>query len=940
MRSRSCPWVCGAGLLAIAAALGAQTTGQIRGRVLDPGGAGLGGVSVLVRSASGQGNRSSETSPDGAFVVPALPPGDYRLEFRREGFAPVEREARVRLDATVAVEVKLQPAVSEEVTVRGKTPPMDLRSSTTGTSYSARTIASLPVGRNYSDIVRANPGVDVDRGDRQGRSAALAIRGSTSAENVYLIDGIDTTNVIRGFQGKAIPREFIQEVEVKSGGYEAEYGRATGGIINVVTKSGGNAFHGGAFVRYFGESFRAGDKFNADDADTRPRTPGQSATDAGAELGGFVVRDRLWFFGAYNRVETETKLSNATGPSAGVEFPQKTTDNLWSGKLTWNASPGTTVVATAFADPSVVDGAILHADALIGRRDIGAADYGLRATQVFGTWGLGTLQVSRHQDRYQLKGSTPEENAIRVTDYTQPGYPTTGGLGQINGYSDYNTGRRDAAQASFEAFLGGHDVKLGGGYAVRETDSVNRFTGGQTVSKFYDEPTGLTYYQHVFLSDAFSADPVPIAVNEAKPRSLDSTVYLEDAWSPSSNVTVNAGLRWDGTHIQDFRHQTVVKLDRQWQPRVGVIWDPSRVGAWKVSGSYGRYFYDLPTNLNVREYGQQIVSQTFNFDPVDTTQADGVPGHPTALQQGGVFAEPADRNLQGTYQDEFMLGVEHAVDASFTLGLTGIYKRLGNAIEDRCDLNPADPGNMQNTCANINLGSSEKWGSGDFGWCDGYNEGGCYPAPAPATPAARRLFRGIELLARKSFGDRYWIQASYLYSSLRGNYDGAIYEEIGQTNPGSNIDFDYPAQYPHAYGNLYLDRPHQFRFDGWARTPIGLDVGLQFWVRSGVPIDKLDSAWQQHLGSTRFLIARGTAGRTPTELDANLLVSYPFTIRPVTVTPQIYVYNLLNRQTVTYQEGCYICGPYGSSTYYNVNYKKGDFRSDPRLLMLAVKADF
>src|SRR5207237_3613001 len=105
--------------------------------------------------------------------------------------------------------------------------------------------------------VRANPGVNVDRGENQGRALSLTIYGATSVENQYIIDGVNTTNVIKGFQGKAINGEFIQEVEVKTGGYQAEYGRALGGVINVITKSGGNDFHGDGFVYYDSAAWQA-----------------------------------------------------------------------------------------------------------------------------------------------------------------------------------------------------------------------------------------------------------------------------------------------------------------------------------------------------------------------------------------------------------------------------------------------------------------------------------------------------------------------------------------------------------------------------------------------------------------------------------------------------------------------------------------------------------
>ena len=143
------------------------------------------------------------------------------------------------------------------MTVTGEAPLVDVTSTTQGSNYSAQVIDKLPVGRNYADIVFTQPGVQADFGETQGRSLAISIYGSTSSENLFLIDGVNTTNVIKGFQGKDINTEFIQEVEVKTGGYQAEYGRNTGGVINVITKSGGNEFHGGVFGYYNDTGMRA-----------------------------------------------------------------------------------------------------------------------------------------------------------------------------------------------------------------------------------------------------------------------------------------------------------------------------------------------------------------------------------------------------------------------------------------------------------------------------------------------------------------------------------------------------------------------------------------------------------------------------------------------------------------------------------------------------------
>ncbi len=163
------------------------------------------------------------------------------------GMGTAAKNATVTLDSTATVNMQMQVSAKEAITVTGEAPLVDTASTTTGTNYSAKVMDKLPIGRNYASIVLSQPGVQGDSGEVQGRSLALSVYGSTSAENMFLIDGVNTTNVIKGFQGKVINTEFIQEVEVKTGGYQAEYGRNTGGVVNVITKSGGNEFHGDVF---------------------------------------------------------------------------------------------------------------------------------------------------------------------------------------------------------------------------------------------------------------------------------------------------------------------------------------------------------------------------------------------------------------------------------------------------------------------------------------------------------------------------------------------------------------------------------------------------------------------------------------------------------------------------------------------------------------------
>jgi hypothetical protein len=208
-------------LLLVPAVSLAQTTGTVEGSVTDQSNSPLPGVTVELTSPNLQGTRTAVTAADGRYRFPSIPPGAYTVTAELSGFGKVQRKATVSLDATATVNLSLSLSTSAEVTVTGEAPLVDSTSTTQGSNYSAKVIDKLPVGRNYADIVFTQPGVQADFGETQGRSLAISIYGSTSSENLFLIDGVNTTNVIKGFQGKDINSEFIQEVEVKTGATRA-----------------------------------------------------------------------------------------------------------------------------------------------------------------------------------------------------------------------------------------------------------------------------------------------------------------------------------------------------------------------------------------------------------------------------------------------------------------------------------------------------------------------------------------------------------------------------------------------------------------------------------------------------------------------------------------------------------------------------------------------
>ena len=959
-------------LLVAPVALLGQTTGTLEGSITDQSGAALPGVTVELTSERLQGDRSAVTSADGRYRFLNLIPGDYMVTATLAGFGKVQKKAAITLDAHTTANLQLNLSTTAEVTVTGEAPLIDSTSTTAGSNFSGKVIDKLPLAsRNYADIVFTQPGVQADNGETQGRSLAISIYGSTSAENSFLIDGVNTTNVIKGFQGKDINNEFVQEVEVKTSGYQAEYGRNTGGIINVITKSGGNEFHGGIFGYYNSLGLASDQKFveappfsRIGDAQSAFLTPKNTRSEGGADLGGFAWKDRVWFFVAYDRVlQTELIQPTLPSPRTGENFPETITQNKYSAKLTLNIAQSTTLQGVYFSDrqsqiQTIATPQGFNPNSYQGRIDVGGPDYGARLNQLFGSSGILTLAYGQHSDRYQTKPAG--QDVVRVTDFTpgvlDPGaYEIFGGFGNVFGPTVNNFSKRQTYTANFTGYVANHEFKAGGDYQKDVTAGATYFTGGQRLrirpcgitsnnicdssADLYTNSAGNTYpvfYQHDYYT-ASGQDLTPLRTSPFSTPTNRWSAFVQDQWRVIPTLTVNAGLRYDSEDIRNGADVTAFKLKDEWAPRVGVVWDFTGDGTSKAYASAGRFYYALPTDLNVRVFTANTSYRVFNYSQTDLIQGSDVKCSDTVntgcvprnalLQVGSLAGEPVDAGIKAAYQDEFTIGLEKAVDPTLSVGVKGTYRSLGRTVEDRCDLNPNGP--TGNSCALMNPGATgpdNPGATGQFGSCNSSNNptdpnaGICTdPGQGTSIPKAKRIFKGIELVVRKQFTNEIWAQLSYLGSSLTGNYSGAISEGSGQTDPGINADYDYADFIRHSSGRLELDRPNQGRIDAVWNAPFGLSAGLQFYVRSGVPTS-VRGLYNDFYPSELYLAQRGYGGRLPTDYEMNMSLGYNLNVGPVTITPQFYAFQLLNRQTTTSvnevfnRYGTFVTDP--SSPYY------------------------
>lgn len=927
-------------ILVIATTLAAQTTGTAAGTVTQPDGSPLPGATVEAKSPAVQGSRVATTDGNGFYRLPLLPPGEYTLTFTMEGFAPASRRnIAIALGREATIDVTMRLSQSAEITVSAEAPLLDISSTTAGETLNQRSIQSLPTGRNYSTIAQVTPGVSSDANPSANSvtgvyGSTISVYGSSGAENAFFIDGVNTTNAEYGFQGKELNFEFIQEVDVKTGGYEAEFGRSTGGIVNVITKSGGNELHGDIFGYHFNDSLQSNSKSVVSNAGT---VQGFSNRDLGLDAGGYILKDKLWFFGAYDRVRNAVDSSLTDGPAAGQLATSDSRRSLGSAKLTYNVAPNQSIFGTWLQDPRVDTGAIndanhsLNGDPLtyLGRQDFGGHDYALRYDGNFKSSWIATAQYAQHREKNSVGPASKAGDVIQYRDATNDFF-STGGFGLIQNKSF----ERKFTGGSLERYYGRHDIKGGIEYEKEIADVVKRMSGGQQVDVFPNpvDPTKPIYRHFYWTEPAANLFNAPISALIARPSHQNTTAYLQDKWT-LNNFTVDAGVRWDRQRIIDANGVTQIDMKKDYAPRLGFIWDPKGDHTQKIYASYGRYYEEIPMDLVIRSFSYERQPRIVNYSPtsnIPNPAAESDFGTPSAILGG--FTEPADPNIKNQYLTEMIIGGEREVTPSLALGAKAIYRNYGRVIEDFL-------------CANDGTYCIGNPGEGIMKQIFTLDYSTTYPAPKP-----KRTYKGVELDATKRFSNNWEAVASYIYSKLDGNYDGeyAPFTNAG-ADPNISAAYDYYDFFTNGSdlskitnnGPLSNDRRNQFKLSGVYITPFRLSIGAAGYWRSGTPITRYgySDAYSRY---EFFLTNRGAEGRTPSNYDIDVHLGYPIPLRKAQLNILLDVFSLLDTQRAVlvderwgFQES-----DNASPTPVNPNYGQAVVRTAPRSVRLGLRLSF
>jgi hypothetical protein len=891
----------------------AQTSGRIEGTVQDSNGAALPGVTLTATSSTLPGNVTAVTDGGGNFRLLSLPPGNYTVAAALEGFNNIEqRDIRVGIDRTVTLQLTMTAAFAGELTVLGDAPVVDTASATAGVSMSAETFDRIPMTRDFYAVAQVATGAATD-------ATGTTVYGSTGVENAYVIEGLNTTGAERGEEAKTLNFDFIQEVEIKTGGLPAEYGRLTGGLINAITKSGGNEFNGDLFGFYEGGDLQSDDSTRSErSVDATQIVDTDSRLEYGFDLGGYFVKDKLWFFAAYNRVDrtdatTVINFINSPGsPAPGTVVEADIEEDLYAAKLTWRINSNNNLSATLFGDPTERTGNVFNISGppstWDGTRETGSDDFVLRYDGVFGSSWVVEGLAGLHQEEDTTVG--PGKSLPHFIDTRPSGPDATSGGFTFHQDQEFE---REVFKLDVSKFLGNVELKFGADQ--EDTSSVNANWNGGAGQRIYifnnrADPNGPTVYRHRFyINDQAPGfvidDPSTWQIATplvSEPNSVSSAAYAQVSWKAMPNFTLNLGARYEKQEVNDRFGETTIELDDNWAPRIAFVWDPQANGRSKLFGSFGRYYENIPLDINIRAFGGEVQAFAYNFspDPNDITPLDeSLTGFRNSTLGG---TTPVDPDLEGQFIDEFLLGYEYEIMPNFAVGIQGTYRELGQVIEDFL-ISPTTGYFIANPGQGIGSGMT------------------FYDYETVAAPEARREFTGIELNARKRFSDGWQLYASYLWSELEGNYDGLFQASTGQLDPNINSAFDYADFLINADGKLSNDRTHTFKTSGSYTVQDGaladLTVGLSAYWRSGTP----QTAYGYSPGYQNweyYLTPRGSVGRNPSDYEMDLHVGYPLKVGEYEIQFLLDVFNLLDRQAVInydqrYNENGDACGgvPFG-----------------------------
>lgn len=709
--TRSCRWryvqlimTFTAGFLLLASSLFGQTqTGNLFGTVVDNGGEPLPGVTITVNSGGFQ--QTFVTEPNGSFRFLRLVPGNYKLTAELEGFSAYTRTVDVNLGGNAEIKVKLVPRMSETITVTAATPLVDTRESGTSSVITQQELEQLPTARDPWVMLQQTPGVLVDRvnvgGNKSGQQSYFVSKGVERGSTAWNIDGVNVTEMDEtGTTTFYYDFGSLQEFQVVTATSDPSV-RTPGAQVNMVTKRGTNELSGSARYFYTDESLQA----NATMPNSlREGNKIDNVTEYGGDVGGAIVRDKIWYYGAFSK----NNISNIT---ASYNFPQKTELTNWTAKFTAQPTANNNAnVYYMFSDKTVNarDLSITRPPETARKQSGPGWVAKAEDTHMFSSNFSVTGMYAHVDSGYKQEPRGGMETEPYWVDYTD--YCNTPGQDPSTCYGWHRTYRlsqqwltQDNLRADGSSFFTtgnvDHEMTWGVGYRTAPSEWLLHYPGNETWAEFYAPGDGdlaaFTRDGHSIYTAAYKDLYVGDRVLLGNLTLQGGLRYdMQQAWNKASSVAANplipniltaatfAGdkkkLEWNSlaprisaSYALGGAKQTVLRGSyNRYADQLG----SSSVGAGNPFYSYQVLYYnwkDLNGDKRVQT-NEVDFSEIYNWSNID----------PNNLSAGGVSAGRIDYNMKPTTTDEFLLGVQHEFTPGFAMGLSYTYRLRQNFVWD------------------------------------------------------------------------------------------------------------------------------------------------------------------------------------------------------------------------------------------------------------------
>jgi outer membrane receptor protein involved in Fe transport len=859
------------------------TTGSLTGTVTNTDGQAVAGATITLTQNGRNQSRTFVTDGEGRFRASQIPVGGYTVAVTAPGYeAYTDSNVAVALggnaDFQFTIGTEDQATNIDDVVVVGtRTAAVDFDRTTTGIVVDVQeTFDRLPTARDLSAIQllapQATPG-DPAFGNQ------VSIGGSSVAENVYYVNGMNITNFRNFLGGNTVPFEFYQQVDVKTGGFQAEYGRNTGGAVVAVTRSGGDEFHGGFNAYWTPDELRGsipnivnidstGGVVTADNGkDVRENR------DANAWLSGPIWRDHAYFFGFYNWRDNFQSDTGGTGSREERTFD----DPFFGGKLDFYLNPDQRLEVTYINDGQSNETRLFPAaggDPSITNTETGGETLIYKYTGNFTDWLTISALYGENDFDQTVAGTADDEQS--VIGFVGQGVLRGNPAQLIEAGIDERKLYRIDADLYLDNLFGSHHIRLG--WDREDLFSVNAtsFSGG--LQYVYRGPQTTPQ-----VGGLVPANTPYVRVRELVSGGAFETeqtaVYVQDAWDVNDRLSLQLGLRAENFDNKNLAGDTFVATDYEISPRLGVNYDLFGDRSTSLRAFAGRYYIPIAANTNIRMAGAELFTDDYylydtvgglsrNADEIaagnagfgqlllrcaadrSNACAPGLVGGPILenVNSDGSVADPsslASANLEAQYQDEFIVGIAHVMDNGWRFGANITYRDLKKVMEDFdtsfiIDNYCASVGIAPADCGQINGSGYVLLNPGadlvitpdvsTFPFLAGQQI--TIPKEILDIPEAERTYQALELTFERPWDGKWALQGSAVFAKSEGNIEGGVKSDNGQDDTGLTQDFDEPGWTDGSFGLLPNHRGQTFKLFGSYALTDDITVGGNLFIQS------------------------------------------------------------------------------------------------------------